>query len=287
MTSGVCYNLYKDFENQASWEREKEEYQLAWENLTNDYPDAFDSDDKSKESLLLLSNMGAIRERLEEAAKEKENIISQRLQEYLKSQANNLSSLVANLLRELESEKDRIKNADLKKISEQLKEYEKLSDKIETDFKEEYDTFVLNFIKDIKNRLNNALKKAAQTASDGIKEKEENPERVEQDGFWGDFKRFWGGVFGKDWGYESGIKAGAVIDFLKAMNKDCEDALNDQVKSFKIDFRKELYAKVLPILREIINDESLIDEIASKRACMPLRIKSNLKSLITLTFLAR
>ncbi len=161
LTSGVCYNLYKDFENQASWEREKEEYQLAWGNLTNDYPDAFDSDDKSKESLLLLSNMGAIRERLEEAAKEKENIISQRLQEYLKSQANNLSSLVANLLRELESEKNRIKDADLNKISEQLKEYEKLSDKIETNFKEEYDTFVLNFIKDIKNRLNNALKEAA------------------------------------------------------------------------------------------------------------------------------
>ncbi|GAA8799145.1 hypothetical protein DUHN25_11400 [Helicobacter pylori] len=87
-----------------------------------------------------------------------------------------------------------------------------------------------------------------------------------QDGFWGDFKRFWGGVFGEDWGYESGIKAGAVIDFLKAMNKDCEDALNDQVKSFKIDFRKELYAKVLPILREIINDDSLIDEIAFKKS---------------------
>ncbi len=266
LTSGVCYNLYKGFENQASWEREKEEYQLAWENLTNDYPDAFDRDDKSKESLLLLSNMGAIRERLEEAAKEKENIISQRLQEYLKSQANNLSSLVANLLRELESEKNRIKDADLNKISEQLKEYEKLSDKIEINFKEEYDTFVLNFIKDIKNRLNNALKKAAQTASDGIKEKEENPERVEQDGFWGGFKRFWGGVFGEDWGYESGIKAGAVIDFLKEMNKDCEDALNDQVKSFKIDFKKELYAKVLPILREIINDDSLIDEMAFKKS---------------------
>ncbi|GAA9030506.1 dynamin family protein [Helicobacter pylori] len=234
LTSGIWYSLYQDFENQASWEREKEEYQLAWEN----YPDAFDSDDKSKESLLLLSNIGAIRERLEEAAKEKENIISQRLQKYLEAQANNLSSLVANLLRELESEKNRIKDADLNKISEQLKEYEKLSDKIEINFKEEYDTFVLNFIKDIKNRLNNALKEAAQTASDGIKEKEENPERVEQDGFWGGFKRLWGGVFGEDWGYESGIKAGAVIDFLKEMNKDCEDALNDQVKSFKIDFKK-------------------------------------------------
>ncbi|GAA9221250.1 hypothetical protein Taiwan894_12760 [Helicobacter pylori] len=176
LTSGVCYNLYKDFENQASWEREKEEYQLAWENLTNDYPDAFDSDDKSKESLLLLSNMGAIRERLEEAAKEKENIISQRLQKYLEAQANNLHNLIMQLSQDLEKEKNRIKDADLNKISEQLKEYEKLSDKIEINFKEEYDTFVLNFIKDIKNRLNNALKEAAQTASDGIKEKEENPE---------------------------------------------------------------------------------------------------------------
>ncbi|GAA7785222.1 dynamin family protein [Helicobacter pylori] len=265
LTSGVCYNLYKDFENQASWEREKEEYQLAWENLTNDYPDAFDSDDV-RENLKRLSNIDAIRERLEEVAKEKENIISQRLQEYLKSQANNLHNLITQLSQDLEKEKNRIKDADKGAIDKQLNEYKKLSKKIEINFKEEYDKFVLNFIKDIKNRLNNALKKAAQTASDGIKEKEENPERVEQDGFWGGFKRFWSGVFGKDWGYESGIKAGAVIDFLKEMNKDCEDALNDQVKSFKIDFKKELYAKVLPVLREIINDDSLIDEVAFKKS---------------------
>ncbi len=265
LTSGICYNLYKDFEKQASWKKEKEEYQNIFESLKSHYPNAFDSDE-ARENLKRLSNIDAIRERLEEAAKEKENIISQRLQKYLEAQANNLSSLVAKLLRELESEKDRIKNADLKKISEQLKEYEKLFGEIEIDFKEGYDTFVLNFIKDIKNRLNNALKKAAQTASDGIKEKEENPERVEQDGFWGGFKRLWGGVFGKDWGYELGIKAGAVIDFLKAMNKDCEDALNDQVKSFKIDFKKELYAKVLFKLREIIRDDSLIDEVAFKKS---------------------
>ncbi|GAA9152111.1 hypothetical protein BTM352_15600 [Helicobacter pylori] len=108
-----------------------------------------------------MSNIDAIRERLEEVAKEKENIISQRLQEYLKSQANNLHNLIMQLSQDLEKEKNRIKDADLNKISEQLKEYEKLSDKIETNFKEEYDTFVLNFIKDIKNRLNNALKEAA------------------------------------------------------------------------------------------------------------------------------
>ncbi|GAA7975778.1 hypothetical protein JP0546_09160 [Helicobacter pylori] len=197
LTSGICYNLYKDFENQASWKKEKEEYQNIFESLKSHYPNAFDSDE-ARENLKRLSNIDAIRERLEEAAKEKENIISQRLQKYLEAQANNLSSLVAKLLRELESEKDRIKNADLKKISEQLKEYEKLFGEIEIDFKEGYDKFVVNFIENIKNRLNNALKKAAQMASDGIKEKEENPERVEQDGFLGSYKRFWGWIFGKD-----------------------------------------------------------------------------------------
>ncbi|GAA9644387.1 hypothetical protein Va27_13940 [Helicobacter pylori] len=174
----------------------------------------------------------------------------------------------------MESEKDRIKNADLKKISEQLKEYEKLSKKIEINFKEEYDKFVLNFIKDIKNRLNNALKKAAQTASDGIKEKEENPERVEQDGFWGGFKRTFFSWVGDDVGYDEvsrtrnvmTIKAGAVVDYLIEVHEICENALNDSVKSFKIDFKKELYAKVLPVLREIINDDSLIDEVAFKKS---------------------
>ncbi len=84
LTSGICFSMYKDFENQASWEREKEEYQLAWENLTNDYPDAFNSHD-ARENLKRLSNIDAIKERLEKAAKEKEKIISQKLQDYTQS----------------------------------------------------------------------------------------------------------------------------------------------------------------------------------------------------------
>ncbi len=269
LTSGICYNLYKDFENQASWKKEngkeKEEYQNIFTSLESYYPNAFSSHE-ARENLKRLSNIDAIRERLEKAAKEKENIMALRLQEYLKSQANNLSSLVANLLRGLESEKDRIKNADQKNISEQLDKYKKLSDKIETDFKGAYEEFIFNFIKNIKIRLNKALKEDAKTTIDGIKEKEENPERVEQDGFEGVIGRFFGRIFGKDWGYESGIKAGAVIDFLKAMNKDCEDTLNEQVNSFKIDFRKELYKEVFPVLRKIINDDSLIDEVAFKES---------------------
>ncbi len=133
LTSGICYSLYKDFKNQASW---KEEYQLAWENLTNAYPDAFSSDDKSKESLLLLSNMDAIRGRLEEVAKEKENIISQRLQNYAKSQANNLHNLITQLSQDLEKEKNRIKDADMGAITKQIKAYEKLSDEIEIGFRD-------------------------------------------------------------------------------------------------------------------------------------------------------
>ncbi|OKA00328.1 dynamin family protein [Helicobacter pylori] len=109
LTSGVCFSMYKDFKNQASWERKNEDCQLAWNNLTDNYPDAFNSVDASKESLLLLSNMGAIRERLEKAAQKKEEIVSQRLQDYAQSQANNLHNWITQLLKDLEDEKRGLK----------------------------------------------------------------------------------------------------------------------------------------------------------------------------------
>ncbi len=274
LTSGICYNLYKDFENRTSWEREKEEYQLAWENLTNDYPNAFSSHE-ARENLKRLSNIDAIRGRLEEAAKEKEYIISQRLQDYAKSQANNLHNLITQLLKDLEDEKKRVKNADMGAITKQIEAYEKLSGNIEIGFKETYEEFIFHFIKNIRDGLDKILEKAIQKASAGVQNEEEEErytERVKQGGLFGSFKRnfFWWAD--DDAGYDevmrtrAVVKAGAVVDYLIEMHKICEKALNDSVKSFKIVFKKELYAKVFPVLRQIINDDSLIDEMAFKKS---------------------
>ncbi|MCH4609786.1 dynamin family protein [Helicobacter pylori] len=286
LTSVACFSMYKDFKNQASWESKKEEYYNAWRNLTNAYPDAFNSVDKSKESLLLLSNMGAIRERLEKDAQKKEEIISQRLQDYAKSQANNLSSLVEKLLEELELEKDRIRMADLKKIFEQMKEYEKLSDRIKTDFKDVYEKFVIDFINKVEDDLNETLKEFIKNAEENSKklerEKEDTDVRsreTKKDVPFGSVARFFGNLLGESsWGYDKkdyyvkikikDIKAGAVVDYLIEMHEICKKALNDSVGSFKIVFKKELYDKVFPVLRKIINDDSLIDEVAFKKSVM-------------------
>ncbi len=83
--------------------------------------------------------------------------------------------------------------------------------------------------------------------------------------------RWFGSIVGeKDWGYNevertrATIKAGAVLDYLMEMHERCESALNDSADSFKIVFKKELYAKVFKQLREIISDD-LIDEVAFKK----------------------
>ncbi|WQV63963.1 dynamin family protein [Helicobacter pylori] len=276
LASGVCFSMYKDFNNQASWERNQktEEYHNALWNLRNSYPDAFSSDDKSKESLLFLSNMGAIEERLEKAAQEKEKIISQKWQDYAQSQANNLHKFIAQLLQDLEDEKKRVKNADMGAIKEQIEAYEKLSGNIETGFRDAYEEFILHFINNIRVGLEETLKKAIQTAKTRSREEEEEErytERVKQGGL-GGLVRFFGGIFNeKDWGYNevertrATIKAGAVLDYLTEMHERCESALNDSAKSFKIVFRKELYAKVLSQLREIISDD-LIDKVDFKRS---------------------
>ncbi len=278
LASGACFSMYKDFNNQASWERNQktEEYHNALRNLRDFYPDAFNSDDKSKESLLFLSNMGAIEERLEKAAKEKEKIMSQKLQDYAESQANNLHNLITQLLKDLEDEKKRIKSADISAIKEQIKAYEKLSGNIEMKFGEVYEEFILHFINNIRVGLEETLKKAIQTAKTRSREEEEEEryiERVKQGGL-GGWARWFGSVFGeKDWGYNevertrATIKAGAVLDYLTEMHERCESALNDSANSFKVVFKKELYAKVFSQLRAIISDD-LIDEVAFKKSVM-------------------
>ncbi|WP_180339038.1 dynamin family protein [Helicobacter pylori] len=272
LTSGACFSMYKDFKNQASWESKKEEYYNAWRNLTNAYHDAFNSADKSKESLLFLSNMGAIEERLKKAAQEKEKIMSQRLQGYAESQANNLHKFITQLLQDLEDEKKRVKNADISTIKEQIKVYEKLSGNIEMKFREAYEEFIFHFIKNTRDGLDETLKKAIKKASALAREEEYYTERVKQEGVLGSFKRNFLWWADDDAGYDevectrAVIKAGAVVDYLKEMHKICEKALNDSVGSFKIVFRKELYAKVFPVLRQIIHDDDLIDEMAFKKS---------------------
>ncbi len=278
LTSGNCFSMYKDFNNQASWERNQktEEYHNALRNLRDAYPDAFSSDDKSKESLLFLSNMGAIEERLEKAAKEKEKIMSQKLQDYAQSQANNLHNLITQLLQDLEDEKKRVKNADISAIKEQIESYQNLSGNIEMKFREAYEEFILHFINNIRVVLEETLKKAIQTAKTHSREEEEEEhyiERVKQGGALGSFKRNFLWWADDDAGYDevrctrATIKAGAVLDYLTEMHERCESALNDSADSFKVVFKKELYAKVFSQLREIISDD-LIDEVAFKRSVM-------------------
>lgn len=277
LASGVCFSMHKDFNNQASWERNQktEEYHNALRNLRDAYPDAFSSDDKSRESLLFLSNMGAIEERLEKAAKEKEKIISQRLQDYAQSQANNLHNLITQLLQDLEEEKKRIKSADMGVIKKQIEAYQNLSGNIEMKFREAYEEFILHFINNIRVGLNETLTKAIRTASASAREEEKEErytERVKQEGLFGSFKRNFLRMFDDDAGYEkvertrATIKAGAVLDYLNEMHDNCESALNDSTNSFKVVFKKELYKKVFPVLRKIINDDDLIDEMAFKKS---------------------
>ncbi len=244
-------------------------------NLTSAYPDAFNSVDKSEESLLLLSNMGAIKERLEKAAQRKEEIISQRLQDYTQSQANNLHNLITQLLQDLEDEKKRVKNADMGAIKKQIEAYEKLSGNIETGFREAYEEFIFHFIQNTRDGLDGTLTKAIQKASalaQNEEEEERYTERVKQGGLFGSFKRnflFWAD---DDAGYDEVertrvvVKAGAVVDYLIEMHKICEKALNGSVGSFKIVFKRELYAKVFPVLRQIIRDDDLIDKVDFKRS---------------------
>ncbi len=161
-------------------------------------------------------------------------------------------------------------------IKKQIEAYEKLSGNIETGFREAYEEFIFHFIKNTRDGLNETLTKAIRTASASAREEEEEErytERVKQGGLFGSFKRNFFSFFDDDAGYDevertrATIKAGAVLDYLTEMHERCESALNDSANSFKVVFKKELYAKVFKQLREIISDD-LIDEVAFQKSVM-------------------
>ncbi len=97
---------------------------------------------------------------------------------------------------------------------------------------------------------------------------------MKQGGLFGSFKRNFLWWADDDAGYYEVrctrvvVKAGAVVDYLIKMHESCKKALNDSVGSFKIVFKKELYAKVFPVLRQTIRDNDLIDEVAFKKSVM-------------------
>ncbi|GAA7241288.1 hypothetical protein VN1204_09050 [Helicobacter pylori] len=68
------------------------------------------------------------------------------MQDYAQSQAKNLHNWIAQLLKDLEEEKKRIKNADMGAIKKQIEVYEKLSGNIEIGFKDAYEEFIFHFI---------------------------------------------------------------------------------------------------------------------------------------------
>lgn len=198
------------------------------------------------------------------------------MQSYAESQANNLHKFIAQLLQDLEEEKRGLKNADISAIKEQIVVYQNLSNEIETGFDGVYEEFILHFIKNTRDGLNETLTKAIRTAKTRSREEEEEEhyiERVKQGGFLGSFKRNFLWWADDDAGYNevertrATIKAGAVVDYLTEMHERCESALNDSANSFKVVFKKELYAKVFKQLREIISDD-LIDEVAFKKSVM-------------------
>ncbi|GAA7128538.1 hypothetical protein HpCHN51_09360 [Helicobacter pylori] len=141
--------------------------------------------------------------------------------------------------------------------------------------------FVIDFIKETEDGLDETLKEFIENTKESSKthegEREDDDIRsrfVKKDGVSGGIQRFFGGFFGS--GYEEkqyyvkvtrkNIKAGAVVDLLIEMHNECAKALNKDAEAFKSVFKKELYEKILSKLCEIIHDNDLIDKYAFKKS---------------------
>jgi hypothetical protein len=143
--SGLCYSMSVNFANRNQWD-ETEEY--VWKKLVGAYPSDFDESQKGKESLDLLANIYGIKEKIEKTRQQKDDIILEKQQNYMRQQSANIGEYIGSLEKKLKEKKKTIKNSDLSALEKERQElkdrYSGCAGRIDDAFDKCFDEFKKN-----------------------------------------------------------------------------------------------------------------------------------------------
>lgn len=153
VTSGLCFSLYLKDKN--SWDATERQ---VYSNLSELFPDYFNTDEEAKETLLGLSNIEVIREDyIEKEFKENKNkIIGDKISNYEEKNKRNLQIEIEAAKEKAVKQKKLLESSDLEKLKEDRESYQKMFSKIQGG--------ISNTIKDAKQNLNNIAHSLGQTS---------------------------------------------------------------------------------------------------------------------------
>ena len=245
--SSSCYDIYKHYGNLS-----KNEERIK-NNIIRAFPHFLDDAEKFKElSGIEIFNYPII----PEIVSEKENILKERLNDIYYGFIDKLTKYIDELYEEVKRKQKELENEDIKSIENKLENINKTLEKLGNNIKD-----CFNEVKNqnVRNEFN-GLKINFEYMIEQIKANkyQSHTDRIGGDKRFDGIARFFGDLFGKNWGYKKIdlIYIHDIIDKIRETIRNCQKELNETCKNiFNIDyFSKELEYKITAALKEKLKD---------------------------------
>jgi len=266
-TSGICTPIEK---NLNAPERMDEGARHVWENLTQNYPDSFSAGNipLSEENLKLLSNMDSVHEILSNVREKKEAIVRQKQATYLLTSLRIIESFKERLGSCAVEKIEKVRNSEIHDLVKKKERVGRFVGPVSEVLSDSY----ADSIQDLESRIRAIIKKtvveAYREAKGGVEESGSTVSeeiQYEKSGALSWFARkLWGGGYGTRTDTYISVRSGAVREALLDFTETIENGLEESVRDFLVDWRKQLSAQILKMLRERVEDEYIDCDLVSR-----------------------
>lgn len=259
-SSGISFTIKENL-NDLSKLDEGEMH--VWNLLKESYPDNFSDTniDVSIASLDELSNISKIKEILNNTSKRKEDIMNNKINDFISQKTAQIIEYKEDLIKYLEESEKEIKSSDIEKLKEQQKKVNEIKYKgivtLDSSFISITGDFDVTLSRELKTELNKIYKTAArEVAEEETTETRTESYTVSDSKWWNPFS--WFSEHTEYNNYDVAVvRTGAVKGILQAYTADIESKISLRAKELVQDFRKSIPVTLIRDLRESIGDDAI------------------------------
>ena len=235
----------------------------AWNLLKESYPDNFSDTniDVSIASLDELSNISKIKEILDNTAKRKEDIMNNKINDFISQKTSLVADYKEDLIKYIEESENEIKGSDIEELKKEQKKINEIKDKgivaLDSSFLNIIGDFEITLSRELKMRLNEIYRTAARSVSESeTTETRTESYTVSDSKWWNPFS--WGSKHTEYEHYDvTVVRTGAVKGILQTYTADIESNISLKAKELVQNFRKSIPVTLIRDLRESVGDEAI------------------------------
>lgn len=259
VSSGICYNMMKSFENQSLWD---ENMKKVWENLNFHYKDFFTDKDTAISNLKALANIEVIQKIIDDVRNKKDAILAKRKEEFIKAKYKALLEYKESLEQDIKNQIQKITTTDINEIKQKKESIGQIKTKATDITNDAYLDLIEQLEYDIKTKLQDKLAIYFKQSTKDLKESEGTETEYGTKKVGGFFGFFQDTV--PDNRTFTIVKAGSVRSSLESLTDDIESTIDIEAKQYITEWRKKIYTTLLSTLRKETGDDMLDVMLISK-----------------------